>query len=69
MQGSDLTSFHGGTRELFVNYKEFVLYAGSYKCHDLRALQPEGIALPGQIVGTFRIQLNLASLTVLSVPI
>ncbi|KAJ7858104.1 hypothetical protein B0H13DRAFT_2573976, partial [Mycena leptocephala] len=49
MQGSDLTSFHGGTRELFVNYKEFVLYAGSYKCHDLRALQPEGIALPGQI--------------------
>jgi hypothetical protein len=69
MQGSDLTSFHGGTRELFVNYKEFVLYAGSYKCHDLRALQPEGTGLPSQIVSIYRIQLNFAILTVLSVPI
>jgi hypothetical protein len=50
IDGSDLTDFHGGTRELFVTCKEFILYAGSYKCHDLRALQPEGSALPSQIV-------------------
>jgi hypothetical protein len=50
IDGSDLTDFHGGTRELFVTCKEFILYAGSYKCHDLRALQPEGSTLPSQIV-------------------
>ncbi|KAJ7737812.1 hypothetical protein DFH07DRAFT_841893 [Mycena maculata] len=33
-QGSDLSSFHGGTRELFVDCKEFIVYVGSYRpCH------------------------------------
>ncbi|KAJ7679429.1 hypothetical protein DFH06DRAFT_974432 [Mycena polygramma] len=48
-EGSDLSSFHGGTRELFVNCKDFVVYAGSYKCLDLSELKPMGTALPSQI--------------------
>ncbi|KAJ7732448.1 hypothetical protein B0H16DRAFT_178152 [Mycena metata] len=48
-EGSDLTSFHGGTRELFLNFKEFVAYAGSYKCHDLGSLETNGIGVPSHI--------------------
>ncbi|KAJ6553144.1 hypothetical protein B0H19DRAFT_158602 [Mycena capillaripes] len=49
IEGSDLASFHGGTRELFITSKEFVVYAGTYKCHDLCAVEPEGSGVPGQI--------------------
>ncbi|KAJ7500220.1 hypothetical protein B0H11DRAFT_1996685 [Mycena galericulata] len=45
-QGSDLSGFYGGTRELFVNRKEFIVYMGSYKCHDLSALCPGGTSMP-----------------------
>ncbi|KAJ7486400.1 hypothetical protein B0H11DRAFT_1913681 [Mycena galericulata] len=45
-EGSDLTGFHGGTRELFVNRKEFIVYMGSYKCHDLSTLCPGGTSMP-----------------------
>ncbi|KAJ7101835.1 hypothetical protein C8R43DRAFT_1047717 [Mycena crocata] len=41
-KGSDLTSLHRGTRELFINAKEFIFYAGTYRCHDLRPLFPKG---------------------------
>ncbi|KAJ6620049.1 hypothetical protein B0H10DRAFT_2216333 [Mycena sp. CBHHK59/15] len=43
-EGSDLTSLHGGTRELFVVHGGYVIYAGLYKCHDLRELYPGGTA-------------------------
>ncbi|KAJ7101833.1 hypothetical protein C8R43DRAFT_242275 [Mycena crocata] len=48
-EGSDLTSVHGGTRELFIDRKEFVYYMGTYKCHDLRQLHPEGTRSPAHI--------------------
>ncbi|KAJ7168872.1 hypothetical protein C8R46DRAFT_1092728 [Mycena filopes] len=48
-EGSDLTSFHGGTRELFVDAKEFMVYIGTYRCHDLGPLEPNGTSLPSHI--------------------
>jgi hypothetical protein len=40
--GSDLDTLHGGTRELFMDCNHWVMYAGTYKCHDLREVYPEG---------------------------
>ncbi|KAJ7846627.1 hypothetical protein B0H14DRAFT_3678382 [Mycena olivaceomarginata] len=48
-EGSDLIGFHGGTRELFVKIKGSIVYVGTYKCHDLRPLQPKGTNLPTHI--------------------
>ncbi|KAJ6447601.1 hypothetical protein C8R45DRAFT_1136777 [Mycena sanguinolenta] len=48
-EGSDLLGFHGGTRELFVKMQEFVLYVGTYKCHDLRYLHPAATNIPSSI--------------------
>ncbi|KAJ6450615.1 hypothetical protein C8R45DRAFT_1083874 [Mycena sanguinolenta] len=50
IEGSDLAGFHGGTRELFVKIKTFILYVGTYKCHDLRSLHPPTNS-PPHIVG------------------
>ncbi|KAJ7101847.1 hypothetical protein C8R43DRAFT_242434 [Mycena crocata] len=47
--GSDLTSLHGGTRELFIEREQFIYYMGTYKCHDLRSLHPTGTRLPANI--------------------
>ncbi|KAJ7111745.1 hypothetical protein C8R44DRAFT_798570 [Mycena epipterygia] len=49
IKGSDLVSLHGGTRELFANYKAHIFYMGTYKCHDLRTLCPEGTNTPFEI--------------------
>ncbi|KAJ7036459.1 hypothetical protein C8F04DRAFT_1036704 [Mycena alexandri] len=49
IEGSDLIGFDGGIRELFLNSKNFVVYVGSYKCHDLGSLEPNGISLPSHI--------------------
>ncbi|KAK7053520.1 hypothetical protein R3P38DRAFT_1460249 [Favolaschia claudopus] len=43
VEGSDLVGCQGGTRELFFKKNTSILYAGTYKCHDLRALHVEGI--------------------------
>ncbi|KAJ6450609.1 hypothetical protein C8R45DRAFT_883515 [Mycena sanguinolenta] len=40
IEGSDLVDFHGGTRELFIERENTITYVGTYKCHDLRTLQP-----------------------------
>ncbi|KAJ7842350.1 hypothetical protein B0H14DRAFT_2780844 [Mycena olivaceomarginata] len=48
-EGSDLTGFHGGTRELFVKINGSIVYVGTYKCHDLRPLQPKGTNPPKEI--------------------
>ncbi|KAJ7289543.1 hypothetical protein C8J57DRAFT_1277994 [Mycena rebaudengoi] len=42
IMGSDLDTLHGGTRELFMDCNHWVMYAGTYKCHDLREVYPEG---------------------------
>ncbi|KAJ7182505.1 hypothetical protein C8R43DRAFT_1228909 [Mycena crocata] len=49
IEGSDLTSVHGETRELFMDRREFLCYVGTYKCHDLRKLHPEGSDSPDYI--------------------
>ncbi|KAJ7667191.1 hypothetical protein B0H17DRAFT_1142883 [Mycena rosella] len=49
IEGSDLATFYGETRELFANWNDFVLYVGTYMCHDLRAICPEGTSLPFHI--------------------
>ncbi|KAJ7687197.1 hypothetical protein B0H14DRAFT_3673363 [Mycena olivaceomarginata] len=46
VEGSDLIGFHGGTRELFVQNNNFIVYAGTYKCYDLRPLHPTGTDPP-----------------------
>ncbi|KAJ7351179.1 hypothetical protein DFH08DRAFT_662249, partial [Mycena albidolilacea] len=46
VEGSDLIGFHGGTRELFVQNNNFIVYAGTYKYYDLRPLHPEGTDPP-----------------------
>ncbi|KAJ7036884.1 hypothetical protein C8F04DRAFT_1093743 [Mycena alexandri] len=50
--GSDLASFHGGTRELFIDCKDYIVYAGSYKCLSLRSVQPNGSYPPAKISGS-----------------
>ncbi|KAJ6580357.1 hypothetical protein DFH09DRAFT_1360503 [Mycena vulgaris] len=49
IEGSDLISFNGGTRELFIKWSDFILYVGTYKCHDLRTLCPAGTNPPKEI--------------------
>ncbi|KAJ7214793.1 hypothetical protein C8J57DRAFT_1255662 [Mycena rebaudengoi] len=49
IEGSDLDSLHGGTRELFMIRKDWILYVGTYKCHDLRGLAPKGTPKPSHI--------------------
>ncbi|KAJ6576995.1 hypothetical protein DFH09DRAFT_1276372 [Mycena vulgaris] len=49
IEGSDLASLQGGTRELFVNRKELVHYMGTYACHDLRTICSDGSDPPSQI--------------------
>ncbi|KAJ7082404.1 hypothetical protein B0H15DRAFT_441058 [Mycena belliarum] len=49
INGSDLERFHGETRELFITWNSLVLYVGTYKCHDLRPLCPEGTHNPVHI--------------------
>ncbi|KAJ7795419.1 hypothetical protein B0H14DRAFT_2532347, partial [Mycena olivaceomarginata] len=57
VEGSDLSGFHGRTRELFVQNENFIVYAGTYKCYDLSPLHPKGIDPPpcinkGEIIDT-----------------
>ncbi|KAJ7756702.1 hypothetical protein B0H16DRAFT_688978 [Mycena metata] len=49
IEGSDLASSHGGTRELFIGCKAGVEYVGSYRCHNLDALHPGGTQIPSNI--------------------
>lgn len=42
-EGSDLIGFYGGTRGLFVQNNCSIVYVGTFKCHDLRALHPGGL--------------------------
>ncbi|KAJ6448249.1 hypothetical protein C8R45DRAFT_1134334, partial [Mycena sanguinolenta] len=49
-EGSDLVAFHGGTRELFVEREAFIVYVGTFLCHDLRKLHPAGTNLPANIL-------------------
>ncbi|KAJ7609958.1 hypothetical protein FB45DRAFT_1122665 [Roridomyces roridus] len=42
-KGSDLAAFDGWTREVFVDRGDFIVYLGSYKCHNLRKLCPGGL--------------------------
>ncbi|KAJ7269240.1 hypothetical protein C8J57DRAFT_1324784 [Mycena rebaudengoi] len=43
--GSDLESLHGGTREVFVNFNDWIVYVGTYKCHNLHHLYPRGMPI------------------------
>ncbi|KAJ7455129.1 hypothetical protein FB451DRAFT_1516834 [Mycena latifolia] len=52
VEGSDLARFHGETRELFTNWNDTVLYMGTYMCHDLQPLFPEGTNIPSPISPT-----------------
>lgn len=63
--GSDLASFHGGTRELFIDCKDYIVYAGSYKCLSLRSVQPNGSYPPAKIVSVSLLALKLLHLTFL----
>ncbi|KAJ7199327.1 hypothetical protein C8J57DRAFT_1415787, partial [Mycena rebaudengoi] len=47
-EGSDLESLHGGTREVFVDFNDCIVYVGTYKCHDLRHLYAKGIPIPAR---------------------
>ncbi|KAJ7444784.1 hypothetical protein B0H11DRAFT_437133 [Mycena galericulata] len=52
VEGSDLAILDGATREVFMAKNKQIIYAGSYKCHDLSPVNPEGVNRPGSVSGS-----------------
>ncbi|KAJ7627404.1 hypothetical protein FB45DRAFT_921301 [Roridomyces roridus] len=49
VKASDLIPFNGSTREVFIQHHEFILYLGTYRCHLLNNVFPEGTIPPPTI--------------------